>query len=122
MSTPSSDGFGGISSSEALKQSLIASILGASGLVARQLLSNDKPSWGYLIRSCAAAMITAYFVNEGAKEYITSESLRVCTCGVAGFASPEILSYGIKFIEAKLKAKVAAVSPKPRKGKHGKRK
>lgn len=122
MSTPSTDGFGGITSSEAIKQSLIASILGASGLIARQLLSNDKPSWGYLIRSCLAAMITAYFVNEGAKSYITSESLRVCTCGIAGFASPEILNYGLKFIEAKLKAKVAAVTPKPRKGKHGKRK
>lgn len=75
-------------------------------MVARQLLSTDKPSWGYLVRSGVAACVTAYFVNFASKDYVQSENLRVCICGIAGFASPEILSYGLAFLKAKMQGKV----------------
>jgi len=98
--------FDAVTSEEALKQGVISAALGGSAMVARQLLSTDRPSWGYLVRSGVAAMVTAYFVNFAARDYVQSENLRVCICGIAGFASPEILNYGLKFLEAKMKGKV----------------
>ena len=98
--------FEAITSEEALKQGVIAAALGGAAMVSRQLLSTDKPTWGYLVRSGVAACVTAYFVNFAAKDYVQSENLRVCICGIAGFASPEILSYGLDFLKAKMQGKV----------------
>jgi hypothetical protein len=98
--------FDSVTSEEAFKQGVISAALGGSAMVARQLLSTDRPSWGYLVRSGVAACVTAYFVNFAARDYVQSENLRVCICGIAGFASPEILNYGLKFLEAKMKSKV----------------
>ena len=95
-----------VTSGDALKQGVISAALGGSAMVARQLLSTDKPSWGYLVRSGVAACVTAYFVNFASKDYVQSENLRVCICGIAGFASPEILSYGLAFLKAKMQGKV----------------
>jgi hypothetical protein len=95
-----------VTSDDALKQGVISAALGGSAMVARQLLSTDKPSWGYLVRSGVAACVTAYFVNFASKDYVQSENLRVCICGIAGFASPEILSYGLAFLKAKMQGKV----------------
>jgi len=115
-----------VTADEAMKQGIIAAALGGSAMVARQLLSTDRPSLGYLVRSGVAAMVTAYFVNFAAKDYVQSENLRVCICGIAGFASPEILNYGLKFLEAKMKGQVqeaqgklskASKSPKKKKRK-----
>ena len=106
MSAAPSTGFEGITGDEALKQGVISAMLGGAAMIARQLLSTDRPSWGYMLRSGAAAMVTAYFVNFAARDYVQSENLRVCICGIAGFASPEILNYGLQFLEAKMKGKV----------------
>lgn len=95
-----------VTSDDALKQGVISAALGGSAMVARQLLSTDRPSWGYLVRSGVAAMVTAYFVNFASKDYVQSENLRVCICGIAGFASPEILTYGLAFLKAKMQGKV----------------
>jgi hypothetical protein len=108
MSTPpaSSEGFEAITSAEGIKEGIIASALGGSGLIARQILSTEKKSWGWLFRSGVAAMVCAYYVNLASKSYISDENIRVVVIGLAGFCSPELLNYGLQFIEAKLKAKV----------------
>lgn len=98
--------FEAVTADDALKQGVIAAALGGAAMVSRQLLSTDRPSFGYLVRSGVAACVTAYFVNFAARDYVQSENLRVCICGIAGFASPEILNYGLQFLEAKLKGKV----------------
>lgn len=98
--------FESVTSDEALKQGVISAALGGSAMVARQLLSTDRPTWGYLVRSGIAAMVTAYFVNFACKDYVQSENLRVCIVGIAGFASPEILNYGLAFLKAKMQGKV----------------
>ena len=98
--------FEAVTADDALKQGVIAAALGGAAMVSRQLLSTDRPSFGYLLRSGVAACVTAYFVNFAARDYVQSENLRVCICGIAGFASPEILNYGLQFLEAKLKGKV----------------
>lgn len=100
------DGLEAVTSDQAIKAGIIAAALGGSAMIARLLLQKERASLGFIIRSSVAACVTAYFVNLGARDYITSESLRVCVCGIAGFAAPEIQNYGLQFLEAKFKGKV----------------
>jgi len=119
MSAAPTQGFESVTGDDALKQGVIAAALGGSALIARQLMSPDKASWGYLLRSALAAMVTAYFVNQLSRSYVEQENLRVCICGVAGFAAPEIQQYGLQFLKAKMQAKVqeAEAKLKPAKSK-----
>lgn len=124
------DGLEAVTSDQAIKAGIIAAALGGSAMIARLLLQRERASLGFIIRSSIAACVTAYFVNLAARDYITSESLRVCVCGIAGFAAPEIQNYGLEFLRAKMQGKVneakrsAGIKPgkpkKPRK-KNGKR-
>ena len=115
--TDSGVSFDSITSKEAVKAGVISMSMGGSAMIARQLLSTDKPTWGYLLRSTFAACITAFFTNYACKDYVQSESLRVCCCGVAGFASPEILNYLLAYIKAKGQAKVDEAQSALRKSK-----
>ena len=124
MSAAPASGLESVTSDEAVRQGIIASILGMAAMIARLLMSTDKASLGYIARSSVAAGLTAYFVNQASKSYVEQENLRVFICGVAGFASPEILSYGLAWLKAKMQGKVqeaqAKVKPgKPRKAKRG---
>ena len=100
------DGLEAVTSDQAIKAGIIAAALGGSAMIARLLLQKERASLGFILRSSFAACVTAYFVNLAARDYITSESLRVCVCGIAGFAAPEIQNYGLQFLEAKFKGKV----------------
>ena len=86
-------------------------------MIARLLMSTDKASLAYIARSSVAAGLTAYFVNQASKSYVEQENLRVFICGVAGFASPEILSYGLAWLKAKMQGKVAEAQAKVKGGK-----
>jgi ABC-type enterobactin transport system permease subunit len=100
------DGLEAVTSDQAIKAGIIAAALGGSAMIARLLLQQERASLGFIIRSSVAACVTAYFVNLAARDYITSESLRVCVCGIAGFAAPEIQNYGLEFLKAKMQGKV----------------
>ena len=122
------DGLESVTSDQAIKAGIIAAALGGSAMIARLLLQKERASLGFILRSSIAACVTAYFVNLAARDYITSESLRVCVCGIAGFAAPEIQNYGLQFIEAKFKGKVSEAKraaglkeAKPRKTKKPKK-
>lgn len=122
------DGLESVTSDQAIKAGIIAAALGCSAMIARLLLQKERASLGFILRSSVAACVTAYFVNLAARDYITSESLRVCVCGIAGFAAPEIQNYGLQFLEAKLKGKVSEArraaglkESKPRKPKKPKK-
>lgn len=119
MSAAPTSGFESVTGDDALKQGVIAAALGGSALIARQLMSPDRASWGYLLRSAVAACITAYFMNQLSRSYVQDENLRVCICGLAGFAAPEIQQYGLQFLKAKMQAKVqeAEAKLKPAKAK-----
>lgn len=119
MSAAPTQGFESVTGDDALKQGVIAAALGGSALIARQLMSPDRASWGYLLRSAVAACITAYFMNQLSRSYVQDENLRVCICGLAGFAAPEIQQYGLQFLKAKMQAKVqeAEAKLKPAKAK-----
>jgi len=100
------DSLEAVTSDEAMKAGIIAAALGGSAMIARLLLQSERASLGFILRSSFAACVTAYFVNLAARDYITSEGLRVCICGIAGFAAPEIQNYGLEFIKAKMQGKV----------------
>ncbi len=124
MSAAPASGLESVTSDEAVRQSIIASILGMAAMIARLLMSTDKASLPYIARSSVAAGLTAYFVNQASKSYVEQENLRVFICGVAGFASPEILSYGLAWLKAKMQGKVAEAQAqvkggKPRKARRG---
>jgi ABC-type enterobactin transport system permease subunit len=102
----STDGLEAVTSDQAIKAGIIAAALGGSAMIARLLLQSERASLGFILRSSIAACVTAYFVNLAARDYITSESLRVCVCGIAGFAAPEIQNYGLEFLKAKMQGKV----------------
>ena len=122
------EGLDSVTSDQAIKAGIIAAALGGSAMIARLLLQSERASLGFIIRSSVAACVTAYFVNLAARDYITSESLRVCVCGIAGFAAPEIQNYGLEFLKAKMQGKVneakrgAGINPgKPAKPKKAKK-
>lgn len=124
MSAAPVSGLESVTSDEAVRQGIIASILGMAAMIARLLMSTDKASLGYIARSSVAAGLTAYFVNQASRSYVEQENLRVFICGVAGFASPEILSYGLAWLKAKMQGKVAEAQAqvkggKPKKSKRG---
>ena len=122
MSAAPASGLESVTSDEAVRQGIIASILGMAAMIARLLMSTDKASLGYIARSSVAAGLTAYFVNQASKSYVEQENMRVAICGVAGFASPEILSYGLAWLKAKMQGKVDEAQAQVRGGKPSKRK
>lgn len=107
MSAAPVSGLESVTSDEAIRQGIIASILGMAAMIARLLMSTDKATLPVILRSSVAAGLTAYFVNQASKSYVEQENLRVFICGVAGFASPEILTYGLEWLKAKMQGKVA---------------
>jgi hypothetical protein len=112
MSAAPASGLESVTSDEAIRQGIIASILGMAAMIARLLMSTDKASLPYILRSSVAAGLTAYFVNQASRSYVEQENLRVCICGVAGFAAPEIQQYGLQFLKAKMQAKVQEAQAK----------
>ena len=95
-----------------VKDGLIASILGGLAMTARLLMSEEPVTVGWVLRRLAAASITAVLVGYGVKDYITSESLRLCVIGGCGYCAPEITDYLIKYVKAKGEQEVKKVKGK----------
>jgi hypothetical protein len=93
-----------------------AAPLGAAAFLARGLLSQDKMSWGCLLRSGTAAAVVSVIVGLGIRDHIASESLRFAIVGLAGFSAPELVDAAIRWTKAKAEAKVreAEAQLKPR--------
>jgi hypothetical protein len=96
-----------------------AAPLGAAAFLARGLLSQERLSWGYLIRSGFSAAIVAVVVGLAIRDHIASESLRFACVGLAGFSAPELVDAAIRWTKAKAEAKVreAEAKLKPTRGK-----
>jgi len=95
-----------------VKDGLIASILGGLAMTARLLMSEEPVTIGWVLRRLAAASITAVLVGYGVKDYITSESLRLCVIGGCGYCAPEITDYLIKYVKARGEQEVKKVKGK----------
>ena len=95
-----------------VKDGLIASILGGLAMTARLLMSEEPVSVGWVFRRLAAASITAVLVGYGVKDYIASESLRLCVIGGCGYCAPEITDYLIKYVKARGEQEVKKIKGK----------
>ena len=82
-----------------------AAPLGAAAFLARGLLSQERLSWGYLLRSGFAAAVVAVVVGLAIRDHIASESLRFACVGLAGFSAPELVDAAIRWTKAKAEAK-----------------
>jgi hypothetical protein len=95
-----------------VKDGLIASILGGLAMTARLLMSQEPVTVGWVLRRLLAASITAVLVGYGVKDYISSESLRLCVIGGCGYCAPEITDYLIKYIKARGEQEIKKVKVK----------
>ena len=96
------------------KDGLVAFILGGLAMTARLLMSEEPVTFGWVLRRLSAASITAVLVGYGVKDYISSESLRLCVIGGCGYCAPEITDYLIKYVKARGEKEVNNVKTKAR--------
>lgn len=99
--------------------------IGFSMMIARRLLSPDKPPFLDVLLQAIAAAGVSVLVGWGASEHIQSQKLLYAVVGVAGFAAPEIAAFAIRYLKAQGEAKLKKIEGKiktnaPRKAK-GKR-
>lgn len=87
--------------------------IGFSMMIARRLLSPDKPPFLDVLLQAVAAAGVSVLVGWGASEYIQSQKLLYAVVGVAGFAAPEIAAFAIRYLKAKGEAKLKEVEVKP---------
>ena len=83
-------------------------------MTARLLMSEEPVTIGWVVRRLAAASITAVLVGYGVKDYIASESLRLCVIGGCGYCAPEITDYLIKYVKARGQKEVNNIKVKSR--------
>jgi hypothetical protein len=93
----------------AIKDGVVASILGGLAMTARLLLSTEPVSFGWVVRRVCAAAITAAMVGYAIQDHIQSPGLRMGAVGAAGYAAPECLDYLMRWIKAKGEKEVAGV-------------
>lgn len=79
-----------------------SALMGGAAMLAR-LLTMERASWGFIVRSVVAAGIAAYFAGEATRDLFSpnQQGLWMATIGVAGYASPELLSYVLRIVKAR---------------------
>ena len=75
--------------------------LGALAILARWLISPNKPGWFRLICGMGAASITAVFLGFAADATIESVKLRWAVVGALSYATPEVLGYVVSYVRNK---------------------
>ena len=99
--------------------------IGFSMMIARRLLSPDKPPFLDILLQAFAASLVSVCVGWAAADYIGSKSLLFAVLGVSGAFAPELVAFALRYFNAKAAAKVseaeaelaAKVNPQP----HGNR-
>jgi hypothetical protein len=106
------------SSTDYLREGVVASGLGGLAGFARILLDPEKVSPGWIVRRVLFASILGFFVSIGLEGsgYITSPGLRGSVVGVICLFGSEILDAGTRWIRARLSREVEKVEKPRRKG------
>lgn len=83
---------------------LVSVAAGLAAMLAR-LLTLERATWGFLLRSMFTAAVCSYFVGEGTRPLFgpNQQGLWLCTVGLAGFASPEVVTWLIQQTPAALR-------------------
>lgn len=96
--------------------------IGAAGMLARILLSDERIGWVKAACKVAAAGGVGCAVGLLAQEYLQSPNLRYAAVGIAGWFADKLMDWVGKWIDAKGAAKVAEAKGKATKAKRkGKR-
>jgi len=93
-----------------VKDSLIASVLGGGGMVARMLLSTEPLTFGWIVRRLIAASIIGVFAGFALQEHVSSLVMRFACIGLAGAAANEIMEGAIKWVNGKINKEVQNVT------------
>lgn len=93
-----------------VKDSLIASVLGGGGMVARMLLSTEPLTFGWIVRRLIAASIIGVFAGFALQEHVSSLVMRFACIGLAGAAANEIMEGAIKWVNGKINKEVQSVT------------
>lgn len=81
--------------------------IGFSMMVARRLLSPDKPPFLDILLQAFAAALVSVCVGWAAADHIGSKSLLFAVIGVSGAFAPELVAFALRYFNAKAAAKVA---------------
>ena len=100
-----------------VKDSLIASVLGAGGMVARMLLSTEPLTFGWIVRRLVAASLIGIFAGFALQEHVTSLVMRFACIGLAGAAANEIMEGAIKWLKNRINKEVDDVTKVKSNGK-----
>jgi len=73
-------------------------LIGAASWLVRYLCSTEKHSLGYIARRTATAGLTSLLVGMATKGYFNSEAVSFAAAGCAGYASPELVDYGLGWL------------------------
>lgn len=95
--------------------------IGFSMMIARRLLSPDKPPFLDVFLQAIAAAGISVLVGWGASEYIQSTKLLYAVVGLAGFAAPEIASFAVRYLKAQGEKKLKEVGSSKNAASKGKR-
>lgn len=77
-------------------------LMGGAAMLAR-LLTMERASWGFIVRSVVAAGIASWFVGEATRDMFSQnqQGLWMATIGVAGYGSPELMNFALRIIKAR---------------------
>lgn len=96
--------------------------IGAAGMLARILLSDERIGFWRALAKVTAAGAIGCAVGLLAQEYLQSANLRYAAVGIAGWFADKLMDLAGRWIDAKGEAKIAEARGKTAKGKRkGKR-
>ena len=81
-----------------LRDILIGIIIGSASWLVRYLCSPEKHSLGYIARRTATAGLASLLVGMATKGYFNSDAVGFAAAGCAGYASPEVIDYGLSWL------------------------
>ena len=98
-----------------------ATLIGAAGMVAKILLSEERVPWPKALCHIGGAGIVAFLVGQVLESTTMAPGLRMAALGVSGAAATQIIDFVLKWVKAKGEAEVAKVSIRKKGGKRGKK-
>ena len=98
-----------------------ATLIGAAGMVAKILLSEERVPWPKALCHIGGAGIVAFMVGQVLETTSMAPGLRMAALGVSGAAATQIIDFVLKWVKAKGEAEVAKVTVKKKGGSRGKK-
>lgn len=76
----------------------IGILIGSASWLIRYFCSTEKHTLGYIARRTVTAGLTSLLVGMATKGYFSSEGIAFAAAGAAGYASPELVDFGMAWL------------------------